>query len=83
MSRILTHRELRALALMPRGISPQRMSWPALKNLVCSDLMRKAPARQRRQAHVDHADARGAIAKWAHAHISREPSESVRAGGDR
>ncbi len=61
MSRILTHRELRALALMPRGMSPQRMSWPVLKNQVCLDLVRKAPARQRRQERVDHRDLTGTI----------------------
>ena len=61
MSRILTHREQRALALMPRGMSPQRLCWSVLKSQVCLDLARKAPARQRRQV-------RTIMSKRTHAH---------------
>lgn len=48
-ARHLTHSKFRALRLMPRDMSPTRMSWPQLKTQVFMDLVRKDPARQRRQ----------------------------------
>jgi hypothetical protein len=51
-ARPLTHREYRALRLVPRGMSPSPLCWPVIKSQVFLDLVRKDRPRQRRQCRL-------------------------------
>lgn len=51
-ARSLTHREFRALRLVPRGMSPSHLCWPVIKTQVFLDLVRKDRARQRRHGRL-------------------------------